>query len=170
MKTLGANGIKTLKIVHLLFAFMWIGGAFSMILLLFTTSPAEIGEMYMRSRVLQLIDDWLIIPGAVGCLLTGVVYGIWSKWGFFKHRWITIKWILTFAMVLFGTFAMGPWVNGNVYSVDEMFRYTTENSEFARNVSLSAICGSIQTACLLFIVVISVLKPWKKKKDTSAKK
>lgn len=97
-------------------------------------------------------------------MLTGVVYGVWSKWGFFKHNWITVKWILTVLMVLFGTFAMGPWVNDNVYPIDELFRYTTDDNVFAQNVFLTMICGIIQTICLLLVVVISVFKPWKKKK------
>ncbi len=33
-KTLSAKGQKLLKVFHLLFNFMWIGGAFSMMLLL----------------------------------------------------------------------------------------------------------------------------------------
>jgi hypothetical protein len=164
MKKLESNGLKVLKIVHLFCAFLWIGGALSMLLLLLTTSPEKNYGMYMRSLSLQLIDDWLIIPGAIGCMLTGVVYGVWSKWGFFKHNWITVKWILTILMALFGTFAMGPWVNDNVYPIDELFRYTTDNNVFAHNVFLTMICGIIQTICLLLVVVISVFKPWKKKK------
>jgi len=164
MKTLGANGMKVLKIVHLFCAFLWIGGGLSMTLLLLTTSPQESHEMYMRSIALQMIDDWLIIPGAIACLLTGVVYGVWTKWGFFKHNWITVKWILTVLMILFGTFAMGPWVNDNVYNANEISRYTSDNLVFAGNVHKTLVCGTIQVACLLFVVAISVLKPLKNKK------
>ena len=164
MKKLKGNGMKILKIVHLLLSFMWIGGGLSMILLLFTTSPQEANEMYMRSLTLKLIDDWLIIPGAIGVFLTGIVYGIWTNWGFFKHRWITVKWILTTVMILFGTFLMGPWVNGNVYNVQDISNYTPNNETFFHNVSLTTICGSIQVSILIIVVIISVLKPWKSNK------
>lgn len=163
MKKLKGNGIKVLKMVHLLLAVMWIGGGLAMMLLLLTTSPQESHEMYMRSLALKLIDDWLIVPGAIGLLLTGIVYGIWTNWGFFKHKWITIKWILAVFMVLTGTFLMGPQVNGNVYSIEDIPNYTLQNSEFFSNVSQTILWGTIQVVLLVLTVIISVLKPWKGK-------
>lgn len=163
MKTLSSNNLKLLKVIHLLCAFMWIGGAFSMLLLLSGINPAESHEMYMRSLSLKMIDDWLIIVGANGCIITGLVYGIWTKWGFFKHRWITVKWVLTLFMVLSGTFAMGPCVNGNVYSPDEIALYTSDNEVFWNNISQTIVWGILQTVLLIATVVISVYKPWKGK-------
>lgn len=166
MKKITGRGMKVLKILHLLLAFMWIGGAFSMMLLFLTTSPQDSHELYMRSLALQLIDDWLIIPGAVGMLISGIVYGVWTNWGFFKYRWIIVKWILTVVMILVGTFLMGPCVNGNVYPVEDISKYTLDNSVFFRNVSTTIFWGLIQTFMLLFVVAISVLKPWKLRKNS----
>lgn len=163
MKTLSSNNLKLLKVIHLLCAFMWIGGAFSMLLLLSGINPAESHEMYMRSLSLKMIDDWLIIVGANGCIITGLIYGIWTKWGFFKHRWITVKWGLTLFMVLSGTFAMGPCVNGNVYSPDEIALYTSDNEVFWNNISQTIVWGILQTVLLIATMVISVYKPWKGK-------
>lgn len=163
MKTLSSNNLKLLKVIHLLCAFMWIGGAFSMLLLLSGAHPAESHEMYMRSLSLKMIDDWLIIVGANGCIITGLIYGIWTKWGFFKHRWITVKWGLTLFMVLSGTFAMGPCVNGNVYSPDEIALYTSDNEVFWNNISQTIVWGILQTVLLIATMVISVYKPWKGK-------
>lgn len=163
MKTLSSNNLKLLKVIHLLCAFMWIGGAFSMLLLLSGVHPAESHEMYMRSLSLKMIDDWLIIVGANGCIITGLIYGIWTKWGFFKHRWITVKWGLTLFMVLSGTFAMGPCVNGNVYSPDEIALYTSDNEVFWNNISQTIVWGILQTVLLIATMVISVYKPWKGK-------
>lgn len=168
MKKLKGNGVKALKAVHFLFAFMWIGGALSMTLLLLTTAPQESYEMYMRSLSLKQVDDWLIIPGAMGCLATGIVYGVWTHWGFFKHRWVTVKWGLTIAMILLGTFLMGPWVNGNVYAPADIADYTRANTEFFHNVSQTILWGSIQLILLLGVIVISVFKPWKTIKQHSA--
>ena len=73
MKTLGTKGLKLLKVLHLLCNFMWIGGGFSMMLLLLCTHPQESHELYMKSVALKTIDDWLIISGASGCVVTGLV-------------------------------------------------------------------------------------------------
>lgn len=164
MKKITGRGLKVLKTVHLLLAFMWIGGALAMMLLMLATSPAESHEMYMRSLALKMIDDWLIIPGATGTFLSGIVYGAWTNWGFFRHRWLVVKWILTVVMILLGTFLMGPWVNGNVYPTAEIGRYTADNAVFFDNVSRTMLCGAMQSAMLIIVVVISVFKPWKAKR------
>jgi len=148
--------------VHLFCAVMWIGGAVALCLVLFLTTPGNGGEAYMRSLVLKIIDDYIIIPGAVGNLLVGVIYGVWTKWGFFKQRWLTVKWVLTMAQVLFGTFVLGPWVNANVKLTIKLGDAVVSDQLFLHNIMMSKFWGSIQTAFLLLYIVISVLKPWKK--------
>lgn len=164
MKTLSNKGQKFLKVLHLLCNFMWIGGAFSMMLLLLGTNPQENHEIYMKSVSLKMIDDWLIIVGASGCVVTGLIYGIWTKWGFFKQPWLVVKWILTVFMVISGTFLMGPCVNGNVYPASDIIRYTTEYEMFQGNIEQITFWGIIQTLLLIVTVLISVYKPWKSKR------
>ena len=164
MKKLTGKWIKILKITHLLFAIMWTGGALGMIVLMLATSPQDSHELYMRSLALKLIDDWLIIPGGIAITISGIIYGIWTNWGFFKHRWITVKWILVVFMMLSGTFLMGPWVNNYVYSVENIPNYTLENSEFFSNISQTILWATIQVACLITVIIISVFKPWKSQK------
>lgn len=162
MKTLGTNSLKILKILHLSSTFMWIGGALSMMLLIVGIIPTESHEMYMHSLSLKMIDDWLIIIGAYGCIITGLIYSIFTKWGFVKHRWIAVKWILTIFMVLSGTFMMGPRVNGNVYTPENISLYSTANSTFWDNITQVKYWGILQLVLLITVVIISVYKPWKK--------
>ncbi|MDR0431127.1 MAG: hypothetical protein LBH58_11695, partial [Tannerellaceae bacterium] len=75
MKKLSTKGIKILKITHLLFVIMWVGGSFCMAIVLLTTSPHESHQLFMRSLIMKLVDDWLIIPGAVCVTITGIIYG-----------------------------------------------------------------------------------------------
>ncbi|KAA6340389.1 hypothetical protein EZS27_011730 [termite gut metagenome] len=164
MKKFTEKWVKILKIVHLLFAFMWIGGGISIILLLLTISPQESHELYMRSLIIKLIDDWLIIPGALGIVIIGIIYGIWTNWGFFKYKWIIVKWTLTILMAFLGTFFLGTWVNSNVYPVEDISNYTLDNSTFFYNVLQTAIWASVQIFLLLIVIIISVFKPWKQQK------
>ena len=167
MTQLGSKGLKRLKMIHLFCAVMWIGGAVALCMVLFLTDPENGSEAHMRSLVLKVIDDFIIIPGAVGNLLAGVIYGVWTKWGFFKQRWLTAKWILTVAQVLFGTFVLGPWVNANVKLAGELGDAVLIDPLFLHNVMMSKFWGSVQTACLLLYIVISVLKPWKKTRQAN---
>lgn len=163
MKKLGPTGVKTLKIAHLLFAILWIGGGIALITILFTTQPTTGEELFIRSRVLQIIDDYMIIPGAMATLVTGLVYSIWTNWGFFKHNWISVKWVFTIAQILFGALVLGPWVNNNVEMASTLGSAALTNEVLNHNIMMSKLWGSIQVLLLILLVVISVIKPWRKK-------
>ena len=36
-------------------------------------------------------DECFLIPDGIGIIVTAVLYSSFSKWGFFKHRWIVVK-------------------------------------------------------------------------------
>jgi hypothetical protein len=166
VKQLKPQGIKILKMFHILFAFMWIIGGIALCLGLLLVFPKTGDELYMRSLMLKIIDDFLIIPGATLVILTGVIYGVCTSWGFFKHRWLTVKWIMTITQALIGAFILGPCVNGNVDIANQLRDAAFTNIEFLQNVNTIMIWGIGQTVCLLLYIVISIQKPWKKKKQT----
>lgn len=165
MKKLSPQGVKILKMFHLFFAILWIGGGLTLVILFFSVNPANGDELYMKSRIVQIIDDYLIIPGAMASLLIGIIYGIWTNWGFFKYKWIIVKWIMTVVQILFGTFVLGPWVNENVEIASTLRDAAMDDATLLHNVKMSQIWGTVQVAILvLTFIVVSVQKPWKPKK------
>lgn len=104
----------------------------------------------------------MIYGGVLGIIITGLIYGIWTKWGFSRQRWLTVKWILTLVMVLVGWIVMGPAVTGNVH--ENLAWYLTENDIYCNNLEVSALWGPIQLILLFIVVLISVFKPWKSRK------
>jgi uncharacterized membrane protein len=148
---IGAKGLKALKIFHILMAIVWIGGSLAMMAVMLLTDVNDQSSMLMRAQVLKVIDDYLIIVGAVGCVLTGILYGLFTNWGFFRHRWITIKWLLTVLMVAMGIFAMGPCVNENVTA--------TNLAVYQHNVETTLMWGWIPTVLQIVIIILSVWKP-----------
>ena len=165
MKKLKLQNIKILKMFHIFFAFSWIIGAVALCLLVFITYPVSGDELFMRSRILQIIDDYFIIVGAMGCLFSGLIYSIWTNWGFFKHKWILLKWILIILQTLFGTFVLGPCLNENVIIASELRDIALTDAVFFDNLRITQICGTIQTILLLLVIVISVQKPFKKRNN-----
>lgn len=162
MRKLSPTGMKILKIIHILCSVCWAGGALAMMLLLAYLPEDYADGRYAYSLALKQIDDWLIIGGANGCVLTGLIYGVWTKWGFFRHRWITVKWLLTAFMVLTGTFIMGPCVNGNAAQGNDLAFYL--DSDFARNITTIVQWGILQIGLLLIVFAISIVKPWQHRK------
>ena len=163
-RKLSPQGTKILKMFHLFFGFAWIFGAIGLLAVLVFANPQTGDELYMRSKAVKILDDYLIIGGAIGAFLTGLVYNIWTGWGFFKHRWITVKWVVIIAQMFVGTVILGPYINGNVEIADRLRDAALNDAEFLRNVRMSLILGSIQTAVLVAYIWISVQKPWKNKK------
>ncbi|MDR0895438.1 MAG: hypothetical protein LBN06_09110 [Prevotellaceae bacterium] len=164
MKKLNMQGVKILKMTHLLFTFLWVIGALTMQVVLFIAAPQTGDELFMRARILQIIDDYLIIGGANGALLTGLVYGIWTNWGFFKYRWIAFKWIMLVLQMLFGTFMLGPRLNENADIADALRDAAFIDPTFLANTAFAEVWGTVQTLLLIWVVIVSVQKPWGKKK------
>lgn len=166
MKKFGANGQKTLKIIHLILAGMWVGGSLGLILMIACLGPAQSGgELYGYDLACKFVDDYLIIPGAMGCLLSGLLISLFTPWGFFKHRWVTVKWVLTVACILFGTFYLGPMVNGRPLVSEALGLEALRDPAYASAQSRNFFGGLFQFAAILFMVAISTIKPWRKVKQ-----
>jgi hypothetical protein len=151
---------KWLKAFHLLFVSLWVGGAVTLATRQFFISASSDGELYGLLSMMHYVDLFIIIPGATGCLLTGLIYSIWTNWGFFRHRWVTVKWAICLFGVAFGTYPLGPWLEGLVSLAREDGLAALNDPAFAHNESMLMIFGTMQTVTLVFACVISSLKPW----------
>lgn len=164
MKKLNTKGLKVLKTLHILFALVWMSGAIAMILITYLADASTTAELYLKNNILLLVDDWMIIVGAITTLVIGIVYGIFTNWGFFKHRWIIVKWIITVAEIIFGTFAYHPRLEENIEIIREIGDGVLQNAVYLSNARFMEISGFFQAGLLILLVIISVFKPWKAKK------
>ncbi len=162
VKKLSTKGIKTLKVFHLLFSFMWLVGGLMLSIISFFIIPKNSSEALIYSNLLYFIDIWLIILGANGALLTGLIYSIWTKWGFTKHKWILLKWGIVLIQILYGIFVLGPWIESNIDIAKTMSGNISEYPLYFENLTKISIGGSIQLVFLLYLTYISVFKPFKK--------
>lgn len=164
MKPLGMKGMKTLKVFHLIFVMMWTVGVALMGLLYIRPSASSL-EFLFNQEAAQFVDDVLVIPGAMLAVVTGIIYGLKTKWGFFKYRWITVKWILGIAIILIGTFALHP-VSLEVIAEARPLANVNETfpiGYFGPKLHIVKYMAFVQAAGLLFLVAVSVFKPWIKK-------
>lgn len=104
MKTLGAGGRNGLKLAHLIFSALWIGGVCALIPMAFsvdTTDLVSTRTTYLNLRAIA----WNVVGwGGIGSFLTGLAIGLLTSWGLFKKRWTTAKLGLTVSGILFGMF------------------------------------------------------------------
>lgn len=163
MKKLGAKGMKVLKTCHLIFAMMWVVGVMAMTTI--NLIEAKSGdELYMSLLISRFIDDVLVIPGATLTVITAIIYGVSSNWGFFKHRWITVKWIASVVVIIVGTFYFSPKLDRCLEIADQTRDAALSNTELISNSQISLYGSFVQAGILIILIVISVFKPWKKKK------
>lgn len=163
MKKLGAKGVKVLKTCHLLLVMMWVMGVLAMAAL-FLLKPQSGDELYMMLKIILFIDWVFVIPGALLSIIVGIIYGVFTSWGFFKHRWITVKWIFSVAVILVGTFYFSPHLEQALAIADQTRGAALSNTIVASDISKAMTSAILQGSTLVFLVVISVFKPWKKKK------
>lgn len=163
MKKLGSKSTKALKTCHLLFVMMWVVGVIAMAIINLIKSQSG-DELYMTLYISRFIDDLIVIPGAVLTVITAILYGAFTNWGFFKHKWITVKWIVSILVIVIGTFYFSPKLDRCLEIADTMRDGAFSNSELVTNSQISLFGAFIQAGILIILVVISVFKPWKKKR------
>lgn len=95
-----------------------------------------------------------------GVIVTGLLFSLFTKWGFFDFYWVTVKWVSLLLLFFVITFYLAPVINGmaaisDVERIEALAnpayqQYKNESTIFA--VSLLMILGAV--------IVISVFKPW----------
>jgi uncharacterized membrane protein len=162
MLKLKSKQLKWLKCFHLIAVSSWVGGAVSLMLLYFLKSGVtDGGVLYGINQSIHHVDMMVVvIPGAFGCLVTGLIYSSCSNWGFFKHTWLIFKWTVTVAAILFGTFFLGPWETTMMEISGKLGISSLSDQSYLYNERMNFIFGIIQISILVSMILISIFKPW----------
>lgn len=168
MPKLGARGLRWLKGFHLLAVACWIGGGVSLLMLYFLKGDVADGRvLFGINQSIHYVDmAVVVIPGAFGCLITGLIYSMFSNWGFFRHTWVLFKWIVTTSAIVVGTVWLGPWETNMMEISGRLGIFALENQDYLYNQRMNLIFGGLQCLLLMVTVFVSVFKPWKKKKSS----
>ena len=118
------------------------------------------GETLTTLHILSNKSDLLIIPSALGVLITSLIIATMTKWGFFKFRWMTVVWIIFFANIIMGVVVLSP-LKKNILAIAEMEGLAALQSPiYIRNHALLTIAGILQVLLLALAILIVKLKPW----------
>ncbi len=164
MKKMSAPVMKWLKIVHIVLVSLFFGGILSSVTVNFALGLGSYEDTLKSYKVIVLISDGVIRTGAVGTLAVAFVYGFFTPWGFFRHRWLAVKWILFLLQTFMGIFVVDKLMLANLYLLETMGPEALEDPGFLRNHGLRNAFVFIQIVLTLVIFIISVIKPWKKKR------
>lgn len=160
MSTFGPKGQHWLKAFHILFSCLWAGSCFALIGMQTGLATTHGEALWGMDIAKKYVDDFILIPGAIGSFLTGLLLSTCTSWGFFKYTWIIIKWTLTLACILFGTFWLGPWLNAMPGISEIQGILALSNPLYLKLKGMHTTGAVTQTFFLTLIVFLSVLKPW----------
>ena len=91
--------------VHVVFAALWTGTVLSMFLLSWRNTSSQSGEVLSTlNAAINLLDDFVVIPAAIGSVITATVLCWGTNYGFTKFYWVISKWLLSSSLIIFGTF------------------------------------------------------------------
>lgn len=165
IRKLGPLGMKWLKILHILLAILFLGGILSSFTLTVRLDLAAFDEVYVTYKNLLLISDNIVRYGAQGTLLVGIVYGLFTTWGFFKHTWLTVKWLIFTVQTVLGIFIVDHLMVANMALLESEGRAALRDPIFLYNHHFRQSIVVVQIGLTLFVLVISGLKPWRPKRS-----
>ena len=135
--------------------------------MLTSNKNAPLAISYAIANLCKQIDDQLIIPFAMLSLITGLALCAMTSWGFVKHWWVVVKGLMTVSFIVFGTVALGPWLNKSAEIAIAAGAHTPLTQQISTGDPLYQRLSDLLSAgvppqffLLLFVVVISYVKPW----------
>jgi uncharacterized membrane protein len=161
---LSQRGQNILKVLHLLAACIWVGACFCLLALWFYGPVPQSGEelfgLLKAHNFLAFVVAGNI--GACGTFFTGLAYSLCTNRGFFRHKWLVLKWAITLASILFGYFGFVPL---NTELLEQALRLGVHAPGEPAYQVLAAkyeLLAVTQAVLLLLALVLSVYKPWEK--------
>jgi hypothetical protein len=74
-----------------------------------------------------------------------------------------LKWTVTVAAILFGSFFLGPWVNTMTALSGTEGMDALHSPTYAWSKTMSISFGLVQQLVLIATIYVSIRKPWKKR-------
>jgi len=148
---------KTVLILHILSAGIWIGVDVIVAVLVFTGwlsgDPALKGLAY---QALGTFVGWPMLVSGLVSLVTGVILGLGSKYGLVRYWWVAVKLVLNVVLCALILIALQP----ELGDVAQYGRDLAAGTATGRDVSDLFFPPIVSLSALTFATVLSVAKPW----------
>ena len=159
MRKFGSIGLKLLKMLHLLLIVLFLGGILSSFALIMKLDLSAFDEVYLTYKNFNTISDNVVKIGAQGTILLGAIYGFFTKWGFIKHKWLAVKWILFIIQTFVGIFVVDRLMLANLALLETEKVQALSDPVFIHNHFIRLYVVIAQIGLTLFALILSVLKP-----------
>lgn len=142
---------------HITFSVGWLGAVAGFLALAVAGLTSQDIQMVRAAYLAMNMTGWyVIVPLCLASLLTGLVMSLGTKWGLFRHYWVTVKFLLTIisTLILFG-------FTQTLNNIGVLAANTTIPIDELRNLSQSPVIHSGGGLLVLLVnTTLSVYKPW----------
>jgi hypothetical protein len=151
---------RLLTLGHVAGFALFLGGTLA-ILVLVLTGESMAGGAHRAFALASTarIQAFVLQPGMVLALLSGVLLSATGPWGFVKHRWMVGKLLLTGILVVHTKFSFGP----KTHKLLAMLQGVPGGQippEYGDLMSFYLRVVVIQALVLLALAGLGILKPW----------
>ena len=160
---------KWLTIIHIITVIIYFGGVLAtlMLTLITTTEFCSAGEQIYAAHLFAKYSDWfLIIPGGLGSLLTGVWLAARGQGGVTKYYWVLVKTLVLIGSILYGATFIRISFEETVRLSQFLVNAPVYDPAYLHSRWMMLINTYIALASLLFMLIISYLRPWGKRRAT----
>jgi hypothetical protein len=95
-----------------------------------------------------------------------IAYAVLTNWGFFRYQWVAAKWIIFMIQTIVGIFVVDRITTANLALLEAENINALLDPVFLHNHVLRVYVVIAQISLTFLSVVLSVLKPWNRKKKT----
>jgi hypothetical protein len=148
-----------LKYIHIVSTGLWLGSGGSILFLLFLNAQTHIeNELYAFNLATSCIDNYLLIPSASVCILSGAIICIAEDLMMFTCSWIITKCACSIMALAIGTF-IAPGIDQLSDIIDLTRRSTGIDSEYLDILTSNQLLALFQTAIILYVIFTSIRRP-----------
>ncbi|AIG80543.1 Putative membrane protein [Amycolatopsis japonica] len=144
---------RLLLCLHVLASVAWCTMQLAQLALLLRGWSSDGPARLATFELAEFLENTVLDPAAIVSAYTGMMLSALTSWGFFKHRWVMVKFVITVALLVIASTV----VSRLLPSVVEALRAGAEEPR------IPILVGTCGMACATaFLLWVSVVKPWGK--------
>ena len=140
---------------HIMVSVGWTGAVAAYLALDVTVMTSQTAQTLRAAYLaMEVIGLYIIVPLALATLLTGLVMGLGTRWGLFRHYWVVISFLLTvFAVIVLLVETQ------TISQLASVAADPTTSSAELRALPSTLLHSGLGLVVLLVVLVLNVYKP-----------
>lgn len=158
-RRLTPTAYKLLLLLHIVVSVGWLGVNVGNLTLAITgLTTADPGTQHAAFGAMYLVGGTLLMPVSLLALGSGVLLGLYTRWGLIRYRWVLVKLTLTVIAVVLIPVSLLPGLRELSVLMAGTPADRLADTGTVGPQMLAA--GCVSTAMYVTNAVLSVLKPW----------